>query len=72
MTTSAKKLKGTPRRPAKPVFMDDLNAAIAKRGAPNGNDKRDSLRGSVLRFDEPTTPVDDDEWKANTLDQERN
>ena len=25
---------------------------------------KDSLRGSVLRYDRPTDPVDDDEWES--------
>lgn len=44
-------LRGTLPKPDKPVAIEEMNAAIAKRGA-------DSLKGTVKHFDEPTVPVD--------------
>jgi antitoxin (DNA-binding transcriptional repressor) of toxin-antitoxin stability system len=35
-----------------------------RRYQPNGDDSLKLLRGSVLRFDNPTEPVGDDDWHA--------
>lgn len=36
-----------------------------RRYQPNVRDPLDILRGSVLRYDQPTTPVGDDDWETS-------
>jgi len=35
-----------------------------RRYQPNGEHMRAALRGSVLRYDDPTAPIGADEWDA--------
>jgi len=35
-----------------------------RRYQPNGDDMRAALRGSVLRYDDPTAPIGADDWDA--------
>ena len=43
---------------------EDVEVIILPRANGNGKPYDNPLRGSVLRYDRPTDPVDEEEWES--------